>query len=110
MNNDITAYISAAPEEQRKIMEALRQLMQETVPGLVENFKWSRPVFSAPKDFAYLKSSKAYVTLGFFDFEKIRNYEDQLEGTGKDMRHIKLKKVSDINTGLLKEWLQALTK
>ncbi len=47
------------------IMEIVRQLIHENVPGVREEFKWSRPVFSKKKGFAYLKTAKEYVTLGF---------------------------------------------
>jgi hypothetical protein len=107
MNEQVTAYINAAPAEQQQIMETLRQLIHQTVPGVTEEFKWSRPVFKKEKDFAYLKTAKAYVTLGFFQFQKLPDPDGLLEGTGNDMRHIKIKKTVDINTALLKKWFVA---
>lgn len=104
MNEQVTRYINEAPPKQQEIMEVLRQLVRATVPGVKEEFKWSRPVFRSDKDFAYLKTARAYVTLGFFKFEKLRDVHGRLEGTGKDMRHIKLKTVQDIDSELLKEW------
>ena len=106
-NPQVSDYISSAPEEQKKIMEVLRQLVHESVPNATENFKWSRPVFSAAKDFAYLKTAKSYVTLGFFSFDKLEDKNNLLEGTGKDMRHIKIRKAVDIDKGLLSEWFSA---
>jgi len=105
LNEQVSAYITEAPAEQKAIMETLRQLIHDTVPQVVENFKWSRPVFSTNKDFAYLKTAKGYVTLGFFQFGKLNDPKNLLEGTGKDMRHIKIKKGADIDKELLKEWL-----
>jgi len=107
VNKDVTEYINTAPEEQKKIMETLRQLVHEAVPGVQEAFKWSRPVFNAGKDFAYLKTAKAYVTLGFFQFDKLPDPNGLLEGTGKDMRHIKIKSHQSIDKALLQQWLQA---
>lgn len=72
----------------------------------VEEFKWSRPVFTANKSFAYLKTAKNHVTLGFYKFEKLNDPQNLLEGTGKDMRHIKLKSEDDIDAKLLGEWLK----
>ncbi len=109
MNEQVSTYINEAPPEQKQIMETIRQQLHDTVPNLVENFKWSRPVFSTSKDFAYLKTAKNYVTLGFFQFDKLVDKENKLEGTGKDMRHIKIKKASDIDKALLAEWFAALT-
>lgn len=106
MHPQVTLYIEDALAEQKQIMEAVRKLLHETVAGVTEEYKWSRPVFRASKDFAYLKVAKAYVTLGFFNFEKLHDKHNKLEGTGKDMRHIKLKSMSDVDSDLLKEWFR----
>jgi hypothetical protein len=107
MNTQVTAYINQASIEQKEIMEIIRQIIHESVPGVNEEFKWSRPVFRSTKDFAYLKTAKNYITLGFFNFEKLDDNQNMLEGTGKDMRHIKLKNAENIDRILLKKWFAA---
>lgn len=109
MNEQVTNYINEATDEQKTIMLAVRKLLHECIPNLREEFKWSRPVFGTNKDFAYLKSSKNHVTLGFYNAEKLNDPNNLLEGTGKDMRHIKLKSKADIDTKLLKEWFKVLS-
>lgn len=106
MHPQVTDYINTS-EKHKETLEALRQLVHDTVFGVTEEFKWSRPVFRSNKDFAYLKTAKAYVTLGFFQFNKLDDPKGLLEGTGKDMRHIKIKSVKDIDRKLLIEWLKA---
>ena len=111
MNTQVTDYINNAPEEQREIMHAIRSLLHQSGENVAEDFKWSRPIFKTKKDFAYLQANKTYVNLGFYkDFERLNDPNNLLEGTGKTMRHIKLKKVADIDTELLKEWFAILTK
>jgi len=110
MNNKVTEYIENAPIEQREIMETVRALIHQSVPTVTEDFKWSRPVFKTTKDFAYFLTTKNYVTIGFTkDFEKLNDKNKILEGTGKTMRHIKLKKTSYIDSELLKEWFKIVT-
>ena len=106
MHPEVTNYINTS-EKHQETLEALRQLVHAAVPGVIEDFKWGRPVFRSDKDFAYLKTAKAYVTLGFFKFDKLHDPNGLLEGTGKDMRHIKIKNVQDIDRELLREWFQA---
>ncbi|MFT2007514.1 DUF1801 domain-containing protein [Pontibacter sp. 13R65] len=108
MNPQVTEYINSASAEQKEMMEVLRQLIQESVAGVTEEFKWSRPVFRTSKDFTYFKTTKAYLTLGFFDFTKLNDKHNKLQGTGKDMRHIKLKKMSDIDREELQEWFRTV--
>lgn len=108
MNEKVTEYINNAPKEQAEIMKAVRKLIHESVNGVLENYKWSRPVFSLEKDFAYLKTAKNHITIGFFNFEKIDDKQNRLEGTGKSMRHIKLKNAEDIKPEHLKKWFKAV--
>lgn len=110
VNAQVTDYIQGAPEGQRQIMETIRALVARHVPGATENIKWGRPVFTAKKDFAYLKTAKAYVTLGFFDAGKIHDPEQRLEGTGKTMRHLKLKTAADIDPERLGQWFRILAQ
>jgi hypothetical protein len=109
MNAEVNKYIAQAPDEQRKIMEAVRKLVHGTVKDVREEFKWGRPIFATVKDLAYLKSAKTYVTFGFMQASKLEDPEGRLEGTGRDMRHIKLRELGDVDATLLKKWLKALT-
>ncbi|MBD1397531.1 DUF1801 domain-containing protein [Pontibacter sp. JH31] len=106
MHPQITEYIICS-EKHKETLAALRELVHDSVPGLTEDFKWGRPVFRTQNNFAYLKSAKAYVTVGFFNFGKLHDPQNLLEGTGKEMRHIKIKNVSDIDSNLLKEWFKS---
>lgn len=110
MNKEIDNYIENAPADQKEIMLAIRQLIHNRVKNTVEEFKWGRPVFRLEKDFAYLKTAKNYVTLGFFQAGKINDPGGKLDGTGKDMKHIKLKSLKDINPAELTGWFQSLVK
>lgn len=110
MNKQVTDYILKAPSEQQRIMETIRQLIHESVPDVNEDFKWNRPVFKVNKDFAYLKLAKSYVTLGFFNFEKLNDSQNRLEGTGKEMRHVKVKSMDDIDKKLFNKWFRTVAE
>jgi hypothetical protein len=78
------------------------------VNDVIEEFKWSRPVFKRGKDFAYLQANKNHVNLGFYrNIEQLKDPENVLEGTGKMMRHIKIKTSDEINADLLSGWIIA---
>ena len=106
MHNEVTNYIKNAPQEQQEIMTVIRKLIHAKVPNVMEEFKWRRPVFKQKKDFAYLVANKKHVNFGFSQFEKIKNPTDRLEGTGKTMRHVKLRTISDVDEQLFGEWLE----
>jgi hypothetical protein len=52
--------------------------------------------------FAYVNAFKAHVNVGFFRGAEIADPEDLLEGTGKFMRHVKLKPGSDVDASAFK--------
>lgn len=111
MNEQVTEYINNAPQNQKEIMEILRKLIHENGRNVREEFKWSRPIFKSDKDFSYFQVNKNHLNFGFYNGVELLNDPDGiLQGTGKTMRHIKLKSTSDINLKLLAEWIKILTK
>ena len=108
MDPEVTAFIEKLPADQKAIMQQMRDLIFKAIPGVIESIKWGRPVFTAKKDIIYLKSAKAYVTLGFFDAQKLDAYAEKLEGTGKQMRHLKIRKAEEIDPKVLSGWFRKL--
>lgn len=107
LNGKVTDYITNAPAEQTKVLETLRQLIHKTIPETTEDLKWGIPVFSRSKIFTYLRSTKHHVALGFYNIDRIDDPKGLLAGTGKNMRHLKIKEVEDIDSELIARWLKA---
>lgn len=103
-DEQVTGYINQASDEQRKIMETVRDLLHDSIQGVREKFSWSLPVFINGTDLVYFKTAKSYVTVGFFNFNKLTDPDSLLEGTGKAMRHIKIRKHEEVNNEPLKRW------
>ena len=57
--------------------------------------------------FAYVNAFKAHVNVGFFRGAEISDPEGLLEGTGRFMRHVKLKPGSDVDASALKRLIDA---
>jgi hypothetical protein len=106
MNEKITDYIKNAPPGHREILEVLRVLILDTVEGVVEEFKWGRPVFVKGNEFAYLRDASKHVALGFYKGHLLEDEKGLLEGEGNEMRHIKLFKLEDIDREQLKKWIK----
>lgn len=56
--------------------------------------------------FAYVNAFKAHVNVGFFRGAEIADPEGLLEGTGKFMRHVKLRPERDVDTTALMELIE----
>ncbi len=88
----IDAYIAAAPEFARSILEAVRKRMHASVPGLEETMKWSSPHFSYKGGlFAGMACFKRHCIFGFWH-PLLRGGDTSLEGMGR----FRLESVSDI--------------
>lgn len=84
LNPKVTEYILNSMEEQRVILTELRQLIHSTVSNVSEEIKWGVPVFGCPKDFAFIRATKHYVSIGFNNVEKLIDPNNLLEGEGKN--------------------------
>ena len=107
-NSKVTDYIQSAAAGQINLLEELRQLIHEAVPGTSEAIKWGFPVFAKNKDFTYLRFSKNHITLGFYNIDRIEDPDNKLEGSGKTLRHIKIRRKEDIDSALIKQWLKSI--
>ena len=81
-NPTVDAYLDQAPEDQKETLLRLRLLVHQTVAGVSEEIKWGFPVFAKTKDFAYLRSTKKHITLGFYHIDRLEDPDQLLEGSG----------------------------
>ena len=101
------AWFESVPPGQSEILNRLRLLIFEAVPDAIEELKWSRPCYSTSKGlFCYLGTTKGHATLGFQKGTSLPDPNRLLEGSGKEMRHIKLRSLDDIDEPAFKATLQ----
>ena len=62
----VDAYVAAAPDFARPILEHLRALVHRAVPDVVETMKWSRPHFEHHGLLAGMSAFKAHVAFGLW--------------------------------------------
>lgn len=103
--NELTSYFENAPVEHAQILIELRKMFLNSNLGITESYKWSRPVYGCPKDFAYIKYAKKHVTLGFYDASILHDPSGKLEGEGKNMKHLKIKKWSEVDEHEISNWI-----
>ena len=56
--------------------------------------------------FAYVNAFTAHVNIGFFRGAEIADPKSLLEGTGRFMRHVKVRTAEDVDANALKELIQ----
>jgi len=103
----IDGYVAKLPSPRREIAQALRGIIREAAPEVSEAIKWGQPTYELNGMFCYFVAAKDYVRFGFFrQGIMLENPKGLLEGTGKEMRHIKLRTMEDIKPQLFRKWVR----
>lgn len=109
--NAVDTWFASLPSTQRPVLDRIRSVIFDAVPDAVEQFKWGRPCYSADNRlFCYLHTSRGHATLGFQHGASLSDPGKRLEGDGKDMRHIKLRSVDDIDEACFRSMLTEATR
>lgn len=94
---EIEKFISTQEPIQQQICNNLRNLILECIPNSIEmiahNALGYAPIKSYMERKLYIAPHKNWVNLGFFSGTDLYDPENLLEGTGKKMRHIKIKSI-----------------
>ena len=102
--------------EARELIEELRGVVREVMPGATEsvNMGWEVLLFSAGSGMrdvvAAILPRAAYVNLQFADGARLPDPGKRLEGTGKRMRHVKVRSKEEARQPQVKALLEAAAK
>ena len=104
-------YVRVENPELRNVARALRSFVKKSVPGtkLTVN-AWGIPTFEAPDPFCFYMAGKNHVTFGFHFGTSLKDPESLLEGTGKNIRNVKLRTVADLEQKSLRELVLAAAR
>src|SRR5262245_6874336 len=91
-------YLSDQLKANQPVIRALRPFVKRTAPALTEFVKWGNGCWVKGKiPVAYVYSAPDYVQFGFFMGSALKDPKKLLEGSGQYVRHIKVRKPSDID-------------
>ncbi len=102
--------IGGTSPEVQAIARRLRQLIIEIYPEVVE-VPWPSQKITGygvgPKKmsehFCYIGAQNNRVNLGFFHGAELADPEGLMEGTGKKLRHVKVKSVDQVESAFIRE-------
>jgi hypothetical protein len=101
-------YVNANNPGLRKVAKALRAFVKDIEPATKETVNsWGVPTFENDAPFCLYMVGKNHVTFGFLFGTSLNDPEGLLEGTGKNLRHVKLRKLEDLHRPALKALVQA---
>jgi hypothetical protein len=99
----VDEFVAALPQEKRDIVNALREIVREAVPDVVETIRWGMPVFSRKKLICYASPKSSYVRFGFYERIDLDDPDKRLAGA---LAYVKLHDASEIERPLLHSWIQ----
>lgn len=103
---NVGGIIKKLDPQKKQLAKKLRAIVKKTLPDAVETVKWGNITYLMnDKNLAWLLFYRDHADFGFFMGAKLKS--KLLEGTGKGLRHIKVRTEADINKSefarLLKE-------
>jgi hypothetical protein len=83
--------------ELQAVAQAIRRLVKRLLPASIETINpWGIPTFSLHGPIALLMVGKHHLTLGFTRGTSLDDPTRLLDGTGKNLRHVKLRELVDV--------------
>ncbi len=113
-NGTFDGVIAEASSEVKEIASELRALLAEVMPDITE-VPWAHQktvgygvgTKKMSEHFCYLAPQKAHVNLGFNYGADLPDPDGLLEGSGKLMRHIKIRSLEDVKRPAIKQLIIA---
>ena len=107
-DSQIESYLAGKDPQLRQIVSATRQLVESAVPRATKTLNsWRVPSYEFNGPLFYLDVSTRHVTLGFFHGAALADPRGFLEGTGKNLRHVKVTSLDDLQRSGLKTLLRS---
>jgi hypothetical protein len=93
---DIEAYVKGIEPKKRAHVTALRRFVKKEAPGLREAIRWGNLSWIGTKDVCWVLVYDDHVDFGFHQGASLKDPKGLLEGTGKRLRHVKIREAQDI--------------
>lgn len=100
----VDAYVERRNGGLKPVVDGLRRLLKKTVPKSREAINpWGIPMFDFHGPLCLIMVGKNYVTLGFPRGTALTDRTGLLEGTGKNLRHVKVMRVEQLRDANLRQ-------
>ena len=94
--NDFDAFFANTPDVWKPVVTELRKVVRKLAPNLVEAMKYGMPQYTKDKHtVVYIMPAADHVNLGFYDGVDLDDPKELLDGTGKRLRHVKVRTVQE---------------
>ncbi|TLZ65357.1 MAG: DUF1801 domain-containing protein [Methanobacteriota archaeon] len=99
---DVDKFVGGVDSPLREIVTALRETVRESAPDLREEIVMGIPTYSLQGFVCYIAPYTRHVNLGFHRGALFPNPPSILEGTGKGLRHVKVRTAAEAQSPLIR--------
>ncbi|MDR8392605.1 DUF1801 domain-containing protein [Aliifodinibius sp. S!AR15-10] len=93
----IDTYLQKIPKKHHESVKKLHSLITGSFPTLQCSLKWGKLTYHTDRNICSIVSHANHINLQLWDGALLDDPKSLLEGTGKSMRHIKIRGSEDIN-------------
>jgi hypothetical protein len=109
LGKDVDSIVKQLKPDQKKIAEKFRSIVKETLPDAVETVKWGNIMYVYNgQNLSWFLFYKDHADFGFFKGAQLKS--KFLEGTGKGLRHIKVRSLEGIDEAEFSRLLKDASK
>ena len=96
-SKEVDTLLAEIEPPQRKVARGLRELILRTGPELLEKVMYGVPWYRGKDYVCAIAAHSDHTNLEFYRGTSLRDPTGLLEGTGKNLRHVKVYQVADVN-------------
>ncbi len=110
-SSQVDAYVRAKTPKLQPVAAGLRAIVKAVARQVKEGVNpWGLPMFDAGGPFGYFMIGKSHVTFGLYAGTSLDDPEKLLEGTGKSLRHVKLRSMDDLKRAGLRKLIKSAVR
>jgi len=98
-------YIDKLDSPLKEIVKELRKIVTNHSSDINEEMKWNVPTYSINKNICSIMAHKKHVNFQIFRGAHIKDVQE-LEGTGKEMRHLKFFTLNEVEETKVEKYLE----
>jgi hypothetical protein len=100
MKSTPDTYFAKIEESLAPIALALREAVQTAGPDLTEKLAWGMPCYVGKERIFSIAAQTSWVNLQLWYGAALAGRFDRIEGTGKSLRHVKVRALSEVDDTL----------
>ena len=105
--NNADGWFAALDDSIAVVAVDLRSLIRKAAPDATECIKWGTPNYEKDGLICAIRAGKGFVALQFGPIgTSLEDPDGLLEGTGKAMRHVKIRLKTDLKKQLFTSWIK----